>query len=306
MSGKFLTMILAGLLVLGPVCPLLAKTSGSSSFSSGGSRSSSSGWSSSTRPSAPAPSTRPSSPSGWSSSPQSSPSSQGAWSNSTGSSAGSSSQPRSTSAFSSAGNSTVSRQAAATSYQEYQGQFAKSGNPAQAGSARPGWGSSRTYNSYGEYYSYRDNYYSGRGWYTPGWAYMSYPSFGLWDSLFLWFMLSQLSGPSFFYNHQTDPGVQAFQAEAQRLAQSNADLKKQVDELNAKVDDLKKANAPVDPKAMPEGVDPSLAMAQPNVTPAAAGQAPQDHGGSSSTLTLALIFLASVLGIGYFVTRRRF
>jgi hypothetical protein len=318
MPAKYLALMLAGLLALAPACPVWAK-SGGSSFSSGGSRSSSSGWSSSSRPSAPAATSTPRSaaPSGWSNSTQSpapaqnpspAPSSKGAWSNSTGQSAGQASQPRSGSAFSSSGNTAVNRQAAATSYQEYQGRFAKTGNPAQPGSAGSGPTPTRTFNNYHDYYNYRDNYYAGRGFATPGWAFMSYPRFGLWDSLFLWYMLSHLSGPGFFYNHQSDPGVQAFQTEAQRLAQSNTDLKKQLDEMNTKLDDLKKANTPVDPKAMPEGVDPSLALAQPPVTQAQARQEapePQPSSGSGNTLTWALVFLTGILGVAYFVARRR-
>ena len=96
----------------------------------------------------------------------------------------------------------------------------------------------------------------------------------MWDAMFLWFMMSHAGGGSFFYNHQNDPGVQAFQKEAQSMAASNEDLKNQVAEMNTKLDDLKKSGAPVDPKALPADIDPNVALAKPPVD-----EAPKSSGG---------------------------
>ncbi len=166
----------------------------------------------------------------------------------------------------------MKKQAATTSYKGYQGLYSKPGNPVNPGqvsTSKPILNQNRTFGSYQEYNGYRDNYYAGRGWSAPSYAFGSYSGFGMWDAMFMWFMLSHLSsGPGFFYNHQSDPGVQAFRQEAQKLSESNADLKKQLDELNAKLDDMKKNGVPVDPTAMPKDVDPNIALAQPMIATA--------------------------------------
>lgn len=336
MHTRLLAIFAALFLVLAPTAESLAKSSGSrSSFSSRGSSSgsgwssssrsssgwsgsskssgSSSGWSSSSKPSGSSSgwsgTSRPSDSgssgsSGWGASrqaaPSSSPSSGSGWSNSSGASQSSSARPGSGSAFSSSGSGAVKRQASTSSYRDYQGRFGKSGNAVSGNSTgeRPILNPNRSFNSYGDYNRYRDNYYSGRGWSAPGYAFGSYSSFGMWDAMFMWFMLSHLtSGSSFFYNHQSDPGVQAFQKEAQRMAESNADLKKQVDELNAKLDDMKKSGVAPDPNTpLPADVDPNVALAKPKIAESSPG------GGWLLPATAAL---AAILAIGYFMTRRR-
>ncbi|HCQ04718.1 MAG TPA: hypothetical protein DIT99_30405, partial [Candidatus Latescibacteria bacterium] len=45
--------------------------------------------------------------------------------------------------------------------------------------------------SYGNYYAGRDRYYGGMGWGYPRYAYMSYPSFGMWDAMIWWSILDR-------------------------------------------------------------------------------------------------------------------
>jgi hypothetical protein len=141
----------------------------------------------------------------------------------------------------------------------------------------------RTWGNYGDYRTNRDNYYAGRGWSAPGYAYRSFPSFGIWDAMFLWFMLRQASGPAFMYNHQNDPGVKAFREEADKLAADNQDLKKQLADLDAKMDQMRQEGVKPDPSAMPKGVDPSVALAAENVVK----EKPDTGGGSGTWLLIA-------------------
>ncbi|WP_243312580.1 hypothetical protein [Fundidesulfovibrio agrisoli] len=312
-----------------------SSSSSRSSFSSSGSRSSSSsGWSSSSKPSSTSSSgtsSSTSSSSGWSSGSSSTPSGSSSgstsgtssgwssgsgssaqspsspagpsgsssWSNSSGASSSTGSKSSSTSAFSSSGASSVNKSAATKSYQEYQGQFGKSGNPVNPGqvsTSKPILNQNRTFGSYQDYSSYRGDYYAGRGWSAPGYAFHSYSSFGMWDAMFMWFMLSHLgSGSSFFYNHQSDPGVQAFKQEAQKLSESNADLKKQLDELNAKLDQMKKDGTPVDPNALPKDVDPNVVMAQPKI----------ENKNAASSMLWPIVGLVAFGGAAYFMFFRR-
>ncbi|MFP5257712.1 MAG: hypothetical protein ACLGQH_01695 [Acidobacteriota bacterium] len=291
-----LFLLLALALVLGGQ-PALAKSS-KSSFSSGGKTSSSSssgskssGWSNSTTSQStppPAKSSGGSATSGWGNSSAqtpdkpsgsapaaptpaqggaSKPASGGSWSNSAGTSAASGpDSAKGKSSFAASGQAAVQKEASVKAYNDYKGKFAKPDNPVRDNdtAAATGPRPTRTWDNYQDYRSYRDDYYAGRGWSAPGYAYRSFPSFGIWDAMFLWFMLRQASGPSFLYNHQNDPGVQAFRQEADKLAASNADLKKQLAEVDAKVEQMRKDGAPVDPKRL-EGVDPSVALAAEQV-----------------------------------------
>ncbi|MFP5222039.1 MAG: hypothetical protein ACLGSA_07095 [Acidobacteriota bacterium] len=324
--SSILALAVALMLIVGPTGLAFAKKSGGGgSFSSGGSRSGSSGWSSSSRPGTPPPA--PSSPSpsggtsGWSSSKpaapsqptqpgqpgapaQSSPASPGGFSNSGGASSGTASRSAGTSAFSSSGADAAKRQAATTSYQGYQGLYSKSGNavPGQVGTNKPILNQNRTFGSYQEYNGYRDNYYAGRGYSAPGYAFNSFSRFGMWDAMFMWFMLSNMtSGAGFFHNNQNDPGVKAFKEEAAKLSESNADLKKQLDEMNAKLDSMKKDGVPVEPGSVPKDVDPNIALAEPKID-----DSKGDSGKSSGGLFWPLATMA-VLGGGalWMFNRRR-
>ena len=115
---------------------------------------------------------------------------------------------------------------------------------------------------YGRYYNQRDRYYSGSGWSAPGYAFRSYPSFGMWDALIWWSMLDHLSDRrrySMAHHHASDPGYQEWRREADRMAQENEELKKKLGDLDRQVATMK--GLPVDANYLPPGVDPSVALA---------------------------------------------
>ena len=118
------------------------------------------------------------------------------------------------------------------------------------------------YSSYDSWYSSRSAWYGGMGWGPPVYAYRSYPSFGMWDALFLWFMLDSISNAShaaWFYNHQQDPGYQDWRQEANRLSSDDADLKQKLADLDARTQALE--GQPRDPNYMPPDAKPDLALA---------------------------------------------
>ncbi|WP_027721584.1 TAXI family TRAP transporter solute-binding subunit [Maridesulfovibrio zosterae] len=109
--------------------------------------------------------------------------------------------------------------------------------------------------------SARSRYYSSSGWRAPGYIYNSRPSFGMWDSMCLWMMLSNLSRPGYsqtFYNHQNDVGIQEWRREADELARTNAELREKLNELDAATAGM---NGPIDPSFLPEGIPASIALA---------------------------------------------
>ncbi|MGC8660471.1 MAG: TAXI family TRAP transporter solute-binding subunit, partial [Desulfomonilaceae bacterium] len=115
---------------------------------------------------------------------------------------------------------------------------------------------------YNNYYSNRDNYYRSQGYQPPPYAYNTAPSFGLFDSLFLFWMLDHITNRNVAataYNHSDDPGYKKWRQEADNLAKDNTDLKAKLDELDKQVKSM--AGTPKDPGYLPKGVPPDVALA---------------------------------------------
>jgi hypothetical protein len=174
--------------------------------------------------------------------------------------------------------------------------FASSSVPAAAPSPAFSRYSGR-FHSYDDYYYQRNSYYSGFGWQPPGYIYHSRPSFGMWDAMFLWFMLDSLSNAShamWFHNHYDDPGYQQWRQEADRLATDNADLRAKLADLDARQKTLE--GQPRDPNYMPSDAKPELALASENAV---------EQPTSSGTHWLLDIGLVVLVGGGLFLLRRR-
>jgi hypothetical protein len=135
-----------------------------------------------------------------------------------------------------------------------------------------GWGGERRRGGWGAAYPDRGGYWAGRGgWTAPGWAYRSRPSFGAWDALFLWFLLDNLSRPGYgdwFHHHRDDPGYAQWRAEAERMAQGDAELRRRLDELDRRL--AEQEGQPRDPSYLPPGTPAEAARAEPGAAPAQA------------------------------------
>lgn len=107
------------------------------------------------------------------------------------------------------------------------------------------------------YYSRRNAYYV--GYTTPGYVYGVYPSYGMWDTIFLYSMLNNNNSSRFAYNHQNDADYQEWRREADRLAQDNAELRTQLAQIDA---GTAKMTGAVNPDYIPEGIDADIAMSQ--------------------------------------------
>lgn len=161
--------------------------------------------------------------------------------------------------------SETARKSLAT-HQSRQSGFARSSNSAANTSSYRDSGlynrGSQNRTSYDNYYAGRDQYYGGMGWRTPGYAFMSYPSFGMWDALFMWSMLDMMSSRRHYamaHHHANDPGYKEWRGEAERLAEDNEELRAKLDELDKQVATLE--GTPRDPDFLPPGVTPQIALA---------------------------------------------
>jgi hypothetical protein len=142
----------------------------------------------------------------------------------------------------------------------------------------------------------RPSWFSQRGWTNPGAMFGPPRSFGIWDGLFLWALVSNLSRPAaadFFHNRQNDPGYQEWRAEADRLAVENADLRGKLAELDRQL--AARAGTPIDPDFLPAEIPPEVALAMPisSRTPSVAAN---DNEDGSAWLWIALIAAGGVAG----------
>lgn len=168
----------------------------------------------------------------------------------------------------------LSRQSSGSALKSYSAQqeraaYARSAPPAPVTPAFRGYAGH--YSSYDSWYSSRSSWYGGMGWGPPAYAYRSYSSFGMWDALFLWFMLDSVSNAShaaWFYNHQQDPGYQDWRREADRLSADDAELKQKLANLDTRTQALE--GQPRDPNYMPPDAKPDLALASEHAVAAPA------------------------------------
>ena len=280
-------LVMSAFLVLNP-----GSADAKASSSSSGRSSSSNGYSRPTTPSAP-PATQPSAPP--STAPSSSGSSAKGYALPGQAAAPSTTAPRTPQSGSDAA---LSRQTSGSALKNYNAQqeraaYAKSAPPAPVTPAFSGYAG--RYNSYDSWYSSRSSWYGGMGWGPPGYAYRSYPSFGMWDALFLWFMLDSVSNAShaaWFYNHQQDPGYVDWRREADRLSADDADLKQKLADLDARTQTLE--GQPRDPNYMPPDAKPELALASEHVV------APQQPSTGHPTLYFLLGMVVVVGGLMLF------
>jgi len=111
------------------------------------------------------------------------------------------------------------------------------------------------------YINRRSSYYG--NWSTPPYAYHGYSSYGMWDSLALWYMLSHINDHRYsrmYYHQQNTPGMAAWRLEAEKQAHTNAELRSQLAQLDSSVTNLKQQNVPVDPSYIPDGVDADILL----------------------------------------------
>lgn len=109
------------------------------------------------------------------------------------------------------------------------------------------------------YWDRRDRLYT--GWNAPTYVYGGSPSYGMFDGMFLGYMLGHAMSPgysSFAYNHQNDPGMQAWMREMEARSETDAELRAQLASLKAEM--AKMNGKPIDPTYLPEDVDADMVM----------------------------------------------
>lgn len=163
-----------------------------------------------------------------------------------------------------------------------------------------GGGYGRSGGGYGG--GYGGGWYRDRG-YSPPASTMGRGGFGMWDAAFLWFMLSSLNNSShaaFFHHHQDDPGYRQWRAEADQRAQSDPQVRAQLNQLDQSL--AANAVTPRDPNYLPPDVPVEVATgrAAPNVrTPST-----ESSGGNSAAI-IGLVIMGGIVVAVFLWGRRR-
>ena len=245
---------------------------------------------------------------------------------------------RGPSSYGSAGDRAYSRQGSASALDRYRAQSEAARRPPAAlpgptaPSSRPpvanggGWGSAGGLYPRGQRYDHRPDY--GRGvpqtdWYRErGWSPsaggmfggLGGRSFGVWDGLFLGYLLNNLTrsgSVDFFRNHQDDPGLREWRAEAERQARDNSELKERLDRLDRELAQRGGDAAPRDPNYLPPDVPAEVALApaaprndaRTPTTAGTAAAAANDNEGSGGGLWLPLLVVGGA-GVAFVSWRR--
>ena len=112
------------------------------------------------------------------------------------------------------------------------------------------------------YHTRRNSYYAGYN--TPSYVYMGSPSYGMWDTLFLYSMLNSMNNNNnagqFAHNHSNDSDYQEWRREADVLARDNAELRAQLATMDGQSGKL--TGTAVNAGYIPEGVDADIMMSQ--------------------------------------------
>jgi hypothetical protein len=155
------------------------------------------------------------------------------------------------------------------------------------------WDGSRRRDLARERAAARDEWYGRSGWSPPPYAARTQPRFGMWDAVFMWYMLDTLSRPGhtdFFHHHSADTGYAEWRAEANRRAAEDPALRQKLAELDARLAAMQET--PRSRDYLPPDATPSMALA-------AKGEA-RDSGVGLGFI----LFLVLVGGVVWFAWRR--
>jgi len=220
---------------------------------------------------------------------------------------------------SSAGDQALSRQRsaqalqdqrAAQAQQEQRRQQAAQPPPAPGAAPSPSWfgGGDRRTPSYATPNTATpprsSGWFAQQGWSAPPYAAAAPRSFGVWDGLFLWFMLDNLTRPGyadFFRSRGNDPGVQQWRQQADAMAKDNAELRRKLADLDTRA--APGAQADSGWVAVPADIPPDIAAAE---TAKQRTPSSQTGGGIGFGGTLfAVLLVAGAGGLAYMALRRR-
>jgi len=121
---------------------------------------------------------------------------------------------------------------------------------------------SQTGFDYGSIARTRDFYYRSQGYQPPPYVFDTSPSFGIFNTLFLFWMLDHITNKNVAkaaYNYSDDPAFQKWRQEVENLSKDNAELRSKLAEMDKQIKALE--GSPKDPAYLPPGVPVEAALA---------------------------------------------
>ncbi|MFA5993438.1 MAG: hypothetical protein WC823_00600 [Parcubacteria group bacterium] len=104
-------------------------------------------------------------------------------------------------------------------------------------------------------YAYRTNsFYVGHGWNAPVYAQVFYPNYGLWNTMSLLYMMDHVEDHQYammYLSHRNDADMLKWREQADREAQSNAELKAKLATMDARVKAMEQQGVKADPSYVP-------------------------------------------------------
>ena len=105
----------------------------------------------------------------------------------------------------------------------------------------------------GTYYYRRGVFYDAYGYVPPPYIYTMYPRYGLWDAVFLGFMLERAAEQEYalmYYNHRNEAEMIQWRQDMDRMAMDNADLRAKLAAMDQQAAQLQ--GTPVDSAYVPQ------------------------------------------------------
>jgi hypothetical protein len=105
----------------------------------------------------------------------------------------------------------------------------------------------------GTYYYRRGVFYDAYGYVPPPYIYTMYPRYGLWDAVFLGFMLERAAEQEYalmYYNHRDEAEMIQWRQDMDRMAMDNADLRAKLAAMDQQAAQLQ--GTPVDSAYVPQ------------------------------------------------------
>jgi TRAP transporter TAXI family solute receptor len=110
----------------------------------------------------------------------------------------------------------------------------------------------------------RNNYYGGMGYHPPVYYTSFSPSYGLFDTVFMFWMIDNMNhnaeARAMAHNYQNDPGFRQFRSDLDKQSSNNAELKAKIASMDAEMAKMK--DQPVNANYVPKGI-PSEAIIAP-------------------------------------------
>jgi hypothetical protein len=159
----------------------------------------------------------------------------------------------------------LAKQESAKALQSYKEEQAKFKNtPTQVDVSKSGDAvrnirTSTTYSPGSTYHERRTVFYGGYS--PPVYVYSFAPRYGVWDAMFMMWLLDNNHHHETFYHQSNDPGFKAWRREAEKQAENNTELREKLARMDERVKQMEKQGVQRDPSFVPEEAK-SVALAE--------------------------------------------